>query len=59
MDIVQIDLSSQEEKFVRQSLAICVIPFSKLSIKYRKTINKKGWYQTRLLIRATHFIAAL
>ena len=38
---VKMELSVQEENFVRQLLATKAIPSPKLMIKYHKTINKK------------------
>ena len=52
---VNMDLSSQEEQFVRQSLAMQEIPYPKLSIKDPNTFDKKGEYPTRLVIPATNF----
>ena len=36
------NISSQEELFIRQSLAMRAIPAPKMLIKDLKTINKKG-----------------
>ena len=41
--------------FLRQSLATCVIPSTKLIIKYHKTIKEKGGFPTRLVIAAMNF----
>ena len=49
------DLSDQEEEFVRQLLATSVILSPKLLINYHKTINEKGVFPTRLVIPATYF----
>ena len=38
----KMNISSQEELFIRQSLAMRAIPAPKLLIKDHKTINKKG-----------------
>ena len=43
--------------FVRQLLATKAIPDQKLLIKDHKTINKKGEFQTLLVISATNFNA--
>ena len=42
LDKVKMELSVQEENFVRQSLATKAIPYPKLLIKDHKTINEKG-----------------
>ena len=52
---VKIELSVQEEKLVRQSLATRAIPSPILFIKDHKTINEKGEFPTRLLIPAKNF----
>ena len=39
---LKIDLTFQEEQFVKQLLDARVIPYPKLLIKDHKTINKKG-----------------
>ena len=53
------DLSVQEEQFVRQSLATQVIPSPKLIIKAQKIISKKGGFPNRLVVPATNFTATL
>ena len=58
LDKVKMELSVQEENFVRQSLATKAIPAPKLLIKDHKTINEKGGFPTRLVIPATNFTAA-
>ena len=55
LDKVKIELSVQEEKFVRQSLATRAILYPKLLIKDHKTINKKGEFSTRLVVLAKKF----
>ena len=40
LDKVKMELSVQEENFVRQSLAMKAIPVPKLLIKYHKTISE-------------------
>ena len=57
LDKVKMELSVQEENFVRQSLATKAIPAPKLLIKDHKTINEKGEFPTRLVIPATNFTA--
>ena len=57
LDKVKMELSVQEETFVRQLLATKAIPSPKLLIKDHKTINKKGAFPTRLVIPATNFTA--
>ena len=52
------ELSVQEESFVRQLLATRAIPSPKLLIQDHKKINEKGEFLTRLLIPATKFTAA-
>ena len=42
LEKVKMELSVEEENFVRQSLATQAIPPPKLSIKDQKTIKKKG-----------------
>ena len=59
LDKVKMELSVQEENFVRQSLAMKAIPVPKLLIKYHKTINEKGEFPTRLVIPVTKFTATL
>ena len=51
------ELSVQEETFVRQSLMKQAIPSLRLLIKYHKTINEKGELPIRLVIPATNFTA--
>ena len=51
------ELSVQEEYFVRQLLATKAIPYPKLLIKDHNKINKKGELPTRLVIPATNFTA--
>ena len=41
LEKVKMELSAQEETFVRQSLATRAIPSSKLLIKYHKPFNEK------------------
>ena len=53
LDKVKMELSVQEEKFVRQSLATKAIPAPKLLIKDHKTINKKGEFTIMLVIPGT------
>ena len=55
----KMDLSIQEEQFLRQSLATLAITYPKLLIKYHKTTNKKGWFKTRLVIPATNLTTRL
>ena len=55
LENVKMELSVQEEKFVRQSLATQSILSPKLLIKDHKTINEKGELPTRLVIPATKF----
>ena len=45
--------------FVRQSLAIQEIPSPRIMIKDQYIINKKGEFQTRLVIPTTKFTATL
>ena len=59
VEIVKLDLSVKEEKFVRQSLATRAIPYTKLLIKDHKTIKKNGEFPTRLVIPATNFTVTL
>ena len=54
---VKMELSVQEENFVRQLLATRSIPSPKPFIKYHKTINEKGEFPTRLVIPAKNFTA--
>ena len=51
------ELSVQEETFVRQSLMKQAIPSPRLIIKYHKTINEKGELSTIFIIPATNFTA--
>ena len=53
----KMELSVKEEEFARQSLATRAIPYTKLLIKYHKTINEKGEFPTRLVMPATNFTA--
>ena len=57
LDKVKMELSVEEENFVKQSLATRVIPSLKILIKDHNTINKKGEFPTRLVIPATNFTA--
>ena len=59
LDNVKMELLVQEEKFVRQSLAMRSMTSPKLLIKYHKTINERGELPTRLVIPATNFTAML
>ena len=52
---VRMNLSDQEENFVRQLLATRAIPSPKLLIKDHKTINGKEGSPTRLVIPAMNF----
>ena len=54
---VKMEMSVQEENFVRQSLAKKAIPVPKILIKDHKTIDEKGEFPTRLVIPATNFSA--
>ena len=56
---VKIDLSVQEEQFVRQLLVTHKIPSTKILIKYQKTSNEKEGFTTRLVIPATNFTITL
>ena len=56
---VNMELSLQEEKFVKQLLSTREIPYPKLPIKDHNTINKKGGILTRLVIPVTNFTATL
>ena len=58
LDKVKMELSVQEENFVRQSLATRAILSPKLLVKYNKKINDKGEFPTRLVIPAEKFAAA-
>ena len=55
LDKVKMEMSVQEENFVRQSLSTKAIPAPKLLIKYHKKINEKGEFPTRLVIPTTNF----
>ena len=55
LERVKMELSFQEENFVKQSLATRAILYPKLLIKYHNTINKKGKSPTRLVIHANNF----
>ena len=57
LDKVRMELSVQEENFVRQSLATREILSPKLLIKDQKRINEKGELLTRLVIPATNICA--
>ena len=57
LDKLKMELSVQEENFVRQSLVTKAIPAPKLLIRDHKTINEKGGFPTRLVIPATKFTA--
>ena len=50
-------LSSQQERFVRQSLAAQVFLYHKTIIKNHKTINNKGEFPSKLVIHYTNFPA--
>ena len=54
---MKIELSVQEENFVRQSPATQAILYPKLLIKEYKTINERGGFVTRLVVFATNFTA--
>ena len=53
LEKVKMELSVQEENFVKQSIAKPEISSPKLLIKYCKKINKKVELPTRLVIPAT------
>ena len=53
------DLSSQDEQFVQQLLAMRVILYPKLFIKDHNKINNKGEFTTILLIPETNLTAEL
>ena len=55
LDQVKIELSVQEEYFVRQSLATRAILSPKLLIKDHNTSNKKWGFPTRLVIPVKNF----
>ena len=55
LDKVKMELSVQEENYVRQLIATKSIPSPKLLIKYHNTINEKGEFPTRLVIPRQNF----
>ena len=57
LEKVKMEMSMQEENFVRQSLATKAIPAPKLLIKDHNKINEKGEFLTRLVIPTTNFTA--
>ena len=59
LDKVRMELSVQEDIYVRQLLATRAILSPKLLIKYHKTINGKGEFPKRSVTPATNFTATL
>ena len=57
LEKLKMELSFQEENFMRESLVTQAILSPKIIIKDHKKINKKGEFPTSLVILTTNFIA--